>query len=313
MQQMMENVTLEVHITGKVPFSSPTARKSSKDLSVWFSSLPSTDDGSTPPRAELNTNDGKCSGRDATVGDEEPDDEDLDVRALSLKKRMSHRHSNSEMSVLSEHSVGSINGDSGVSGIFAKSFDLQTPVSSRGEPSTLQSLDSTESSGTGKHQLSPVSDICDDVENPTASGGDHQTNALEVPEISQEILEGEDSSSLCENGSRRKSVADVEVEKRSEASGRLEGSESGPPAAAVVMDNSKPGSAVEKSALMVEEVEMNYLSSLSELAPYIPVVEIYTQVGAQVKFSAMFLKIYFVLKCYSINCFSYAVSYFCES
>ena len=34
--------------------------------------------------------------------------------------------------------------------------------------------------------------------------------------------------------------------------------------------------------LMVEEVEMSYHKDLSNLAPYIPVVEVYTQLGAQV-------------------------------
>jgi len=304
----MENMTLEVHITDKVSFPPPPTHKSGKDLSVWFSSLPSAR-GPTSPHSEQTVEDQRHDRKEAkVVGCEEPGDEGLNTQSSMLKKMKSRCHSNSEMSVLSEHSVGSINGDSGVSGIFAKSFDLHTPVSSRGEPSTLQSLDGTET-GIDKDQLTPASDVCVYTENPTA-GEDSQTNA--VPGISQEIPAEEDSNK-CDDGGGCKLVADLEIEKRSKTPGHLEGSDVGPAVAAeaVVVGGNKSGSALGKSALMVEEVEMSYHSCLSELAPYKPVVEIYTQLGAQVRILQLIFIIKPLLK-FSLFYFIYSVSYFCE-
>ena len=266
MQQMMENLTLEVHITSKVDFSSGSVNKKDKDLSVWFSSLPSPIIGITEePVSSQRENGDEAQG----VG-EEPD---VEAEERSHSRASEKLRSTSESSGFFEHSGISTNGDSG----FFKSFDLHTPVSSQGEPSpSYNCVDEEEL--IAEEQSSKEGEVPQKVTERAESIVGEQLEVSREVQESKECEKGSTVSASKNKSSNNGLASETPFESSSHSVMKDLVSDITP---SVNCNHSSP----DKHTLTVEDVEMGYDSKLPELAAFIPVVEIYTQLGSQVSAS----------------------------
>ena len=277
MQQMMENMTLEIHITGSVPFNSASGEKD-KDLSTWFKALPPSN-GAVKP-------DDVSSER---VPGESRNEAGEKLRSQSATEKVMATQCISEVSFISEQS-GS-NGDSGVSTLSTKSPDSHTPVSSRGEPSTMLDLDCN-----GFEQRKAREQLTREFEVAQRNSQSEEAFSTSAgPRVDQKREEKVKTSCGLGNEASASGLGNDSGLGNEASSSGLESERDGgnsclmkePVLKSVCANgiNSSPG----QSALMVEEVEMSYHKHLPDLAPYMPVVEVYTQLGAQVDTSLFFL------------------------